>query len=45
MSVSDITQVIVEIVKYCLPAAFVINLAGYGSRVVLDAVTGKGLKL
>ena len=45
MSVSDITQVIIDLVTYCLPAAFVINLAGYGARVILDAVTGKGIRL
>lgn len=45
MSVTDITQVIIELVKYCLPAAFVINLTGYGVRVIIDACTGKGLRL
>lgn len=45
MSVTDITQVIVELVKYCVPAAFVINLTGYGVRVIIDACTGKGLRL
>ena len=45
MSVTDITQVMIELVKYCLPAAFVINLTAYGSRVIIDACTGKGLRL
>lgn len=45
MSVTDVAQVIVELVKYCLPAAFVINMTGYGVRVIIDACTGKGLRL
>ena len=45
MSVTDITQVLIDLVSYCLPAAFIINLTGYGVRVVLDVVSGKGLKL
>lgn len=45
MSVSDITQVIVYLIKYCVPAAFVINLTGYGVRVIIDAATGKGVRL
>lgn len=36
---------IIELVKYCAPAAFIINLTGYGVRVIIDAVTGKGIKL
>lgn len=45
MSVADVTQVIIELVKFCVPAAFVINLTGYGIRVIMDACTGKGLRL
>lgn len=45
MSTSDISQVMVSLLEYCLPAAFIINLTGYGVRVIIDVVTGKGLKL
>lgn len=45
MSVNDITQVMIYLVKYCAPAAFIINLVGYGMRVIVDAATGKGVKL
>lgn len=45
MSVNDITQVIIELVQYCVPAAFVINLTGWGARVVIDTVSGKGFRL
>lgn len=45
MSVNDVAAVVLELVKYCVPAAFVINLTGYGVRVVIDAVTGKGVHL
>lgn len=45
MSVSDITQVMLNLLAYCLPAAFIINLTAYGVRVIIDTVTGKGLRL
>lgn len=45
MSVNDISQVIIELVKYCVPAAFVINLTAFGVRVIIDACTGKGVRL
>lgn len=45
MSVSDVSAVLIELIKYCTPAAFIINLTGYGIRVIIDAVTGRGLKL
>lgn len=45
MSGSDIAEILLFLVKYCAPTAFVINLTAYGVRVIIDAVTGKGLKL
>lgn len=45
MSVNDISQIVKYLVEYCVPSAFVINLTGYAVRVVIDVVTGKGLKL
>lgn len=45
MSVSDISEVMIFLVKYCAPAAFVINLVGYGVSVIIGAATGKGVKL
>lgn len=45
MSVSDVAQIMLYLVQYCAPAAFVINLTAYGVRVIIDAVTGRGLKL
>lgn len=43
MSVSDISEVMMYLVAYCTPAAFVINLVGYGAKCIIGAVTGKGL--
>lgn len=45
MSGSDVAQIMLFLVKYCAPAAFVINLTAYGARVIIDSVTGKGLRL
>lgn len=45
MSVNDIGQVMLFLVAYCAPAAFVINLVGYGAKCIIGAVTGKGLVL
>lgn len=45
MSISDTSAVIVQLILYCMPAAFLINLSGYACQVVLSAATGKGLKL
>lgn len=41
MSVNDIAQVMLFLVSYCAPAAFVINLTAFGARVIIDAATGK----
>lgn len=45
MSVSDISSIMIYLVTYCAPAAFVINLVGYGANVIISAATGKGVKL
>lgn len=45
MNTEDIREIMLYLVGYCAPAAFVINLTGYAVRVVVDAVTGRGLKL
>lgn len=45
MQVSDIAQVMVYLVQYCAPAAFIINLTAYGVKVIIGAVTGKGVSL
>lgn len=45
MSVDDIKDVVLYLVTYCTPAAFVVNLVAYGVRVIIDAVTGRGIKL
>ncbi len=45
MGVSEIAEIMIYLVSYCAPAAFVINLTGWGARVIIDAVTGKGLNL
>lgn len=45
VSVSDISSIMIYLVTYCVPAAFVINLVGYGANVIIGAVTGKGVKL
>lgn len=45
MSVNDIGQIMLYLVQYCAPAAFVINLVGYGANVIISAATGKGVKL
>lgn len=45
MSGSEVGQIVLYLVQYCAPAAFVINLTGWGARVIIDAVTGKGLNL
>lgn len=45
MSGNDIAQIMLFLVQYCAPAAFVINLTAYASRVIIDAMTGKGLRL
>lgn len=44
MSVNDISGVMLFLVEYCAPAALVVNLVAYGARVIIDAVTGRGLK-
>lgn len=41
MSVSDISQVMLFLVEYCAPAAFVINLVSFGTAAIIDAATGK----
>lgn len=45
MDVTEIAIVIKELVLYCAPAAFLINLTAWGTRVIIDAASGKGLKL
>ncbi len=45
MSVNDIRDVMVYLVSYCAPAAFVINLVAYGVRVIIGAATGRGVRL
>lgn len=45
MSVSEVGQVVMYLVSYCAPAAMIINLVGWGARVIIDAITGKGLNL
>lgn len=45
MSVDDIRDVMIYLVSYCAPAAFVINLVAFGVRVIIGAATGKGFKL
>ena len=44
MSVNDITQVVIYLVSYCAPAAFIINLTSWGARVIIYAATGKIMK-
>ena len=45
MSASDIGAIMLYLVSYCAPAAFVINLTAYGAKVIIGAVSGKGLQL
>lgn len=45
MGVSDVALVLLEIVRYCIPFAFMVNLTAWGARVVILACTGKGLNL
>lgn len=45
MSGSEVAQVMLYLVSYCAPAAFIINLTAYGASVIIGAVSGKGLKL
>lgn len=45
MSMEDIGQVMLYLVQYCAPAAFVINLVAYGANCLISAATGKGFKL
>lgn len=45
MSVADVALVLLEIVRYCIPFAFMVNLTAWGARVVIAACTGKGLNL
>ncbi len=45
MSVNDIKDIVLYLVTYCAPAAFVINLSGWAARVIIDAATGKGVNL
>lgn len=45
MELNDVVLVVLELVKYCVPAAFIINLTGYAVRVIVDAATGKGVRL
>jgi len=45
MSVADVSRVLVELIEYCIPAAFVINLTSYGINAIIAAATGKGVKL
>lgn len=45
MSVADIAEIVRELVVYCTPAAFIINIVGWGSRVIIEAASGKGLRL
>lgn len=41
MSVNDISQVMLFLVEYCAPAAFIINLVSFGMSAIIDAATGK----
>lgn len=45
MDVKDVADIMMFLVKYCAPAALVINLVNYGVSVIIDAITGKGFKL
>lgn len=45
MSGSEVAEIMLYLVSYCAPAAFVINITGYGAKVIYGAVTGKGLQL
>lgn len=45
MSVNDIGEIMKFLVIYCAPCALVVNLVGYGAKVILGAITGKGLVL
>lgn len=45
MAVNDISQLLVYVLQYCVPAAFVINLVSWGAEVIISAATGRGLHL
>lgn len=41
MNVSDLIPVIVYMIEYCVPAAFIVNLVGFGCRTIIRAATGR----
>ncbi len=45
MQLNEIVEVILELVRFCAPVAFVINFTGWGIRVIIGAATGKGVQL
>lgn len=45
VAVNDAVEVMVFLVSYSVPCAFVINLGVWGVNVLLGAMTGKGFKL
>lgn len=45
MTIADASQVMLQLVSYCMPTAFIINIVSWGCNAILSAVTGKGIKL
>lgn len=45
MTIGDASQVLLQLISYCIPCAFLFNLVGYCGNVIISAATGKGLKL
>lgn len=45
MSINDIASIMSFLVGYTAPVAIVISLVRYGAGVILDAISGRGLRL
>lgn len=43
MSGEEVAIVLKELVVFCAPAAFLINMVALGCKVIIGACTGKGL--
>lgn len=45
MSINDIASFMGFLVEYTAPVALVISLVRYGTGVIFDAISGRGLRL
>lgn len=45
MGINDIAAIMLWLVQQTAPIAIVISLTRYGASVILDAVSGRGLRL